>query len=89
MREYRAVKCTKCIWQDFYDVITKSSYPPRCVECGYDCKHEFFTANFSARQRRNLGRDLEIKVAFGDSGQYYKNLRDRMSRRNYPVSMRI
>lgn len=80
-REYRAVRCMKCIWQDYYDTRMRSSYPPRCPECGGVCDHEFFVAIFSFRERRLLGRDRGIIAVFGDPKQRYKNLRDRMSRR--------
>ncbi len=76
-RPYRAVRCEGCVWQDYYDPVTRVSYPPRCPECGSLCSHEFFSADFTGTQRRLLGHDRGTRFVFGDPRPGYQNMRDR------------
>ena len=88
-REYRLVRCDSCIWQDFYEVGRRPSYPPRCPDCGEECQHSFVRSSFTATVRSLLGLDAGSRRAFGDPRAAYKNLRDRRSTRNMPVSRRV
>lgn len=84
---YRDVACRTCLWRDYYACdSTRPSYPPRCPECGDECTHDFFDADFTFAERNGLGRDDGIRSVFGDPKQGYLNLRDRRRTRNYPVA---
>lgn len=88
--EYRAVKCELCIWQDYYEIGRRPSYPPRCPQCGSGCEHEFIFGKFTRDQRARLGRDLGVRYALGDPTVAYKSYRDRIvRRRNYPAAQNI
>lgn len=76
-RQFRLVRCEDCVWQDFYQVSTRLSYPPRCPECGSGCEHEFTYAAFKSSERCRLGRDNGIRYVFGDPLAEWKRERDR------------